>query len=190
MKNRKRGKVRRKASPILILSILIDAPDAPLLEWSAAFVGGRVTRATDIDHPWQWHMFRAAFRLGSTVIGNDFRHRYTLPKYFYPTPTETEYLEIWTFLTLYLLFLLFHYEKSWIENYTLLLYIQYFQLCLWIKVKDRFQRGNYEVELNRELEGRGIFSRSEFYRFITQWTIYSTFIHGMRQISKRVYSCR
>lgn len=111
MKNRKRGKVRRKASPILILSILID-PDAPLLEWSAAFVGGRVTRATDIDHPWQWHMFRAAFRLGSTVIGNNFRHRYTLPKYFYPTPTETEYLEIWTFLTLYLLFLLFHYEKS------------------------------------------------------------------------------
>lgn len=187
MKNRKRGKVRRKASPILILSILID-PDAPLLEWSAAFVGGRVTRATDIDHLWQWHMFRTAFRLGSTVIGNDFRHRYTLPKYFYPTPTETEYLEIWTFLTLYLLFLLFHYEKSWIENYTLLLYIQYFQLFLWIK--DRFQRGNYEVELNRELEGRGIFSRSEFYRFITQWTIYSTFIHGMRQISKRVYSCR
>lgn len=124
------------------------------------------------------------------VIGNDFRHRYTLPKYFYPTPTETEYLEIWIFLTLYLLFLFFHYEKSWIENYTLLLYIQYFQLFLWIKVKDRFQRGNYEVELNRELEGRGIFSRSEFYRFITQWTIYSTFIHGMRQISKRVYSCR
>lgn len=62
-KGKEREKGWKEGASILISSILID-PDA-------ACSSDRV--ALHIDHPWQWHVFRASFPPWIDVIGNGFR---------------------------------------------------------------------------------------------------------------------
>lgn len=107
-------------------------------------------------------------------------HRYTLPKYFYNNRDRvsrdlTKELYFLFFQLLYTTNLRFFSSSFSYENLYSSWYSIFSNSCLEqseIKVKDRFQRGNYELSRGR---GEDFFAIREFYRFITQWTVYSTF---------------